>query len=57
MMSLTLTALQPLKTIRAYRSIDEDAFFGQNALQVRASGVVRVGDVVRIIKTQPSPFK
>lgn len=48
--------LQPLKTIRAYRGIEDDAFFGQNAMQVRAEGIVRVGDLVRVVQTQPSPF-
>lgn len=43
--------IEPLKTLRSYRLVGEQAMFGQNLICVEKSGVIRVGDVIKVIST------
>ena len=47
------TDREPLKTLATYRSFSNKLFFGQNVL-CRGTGMVRIGDEIRIVKTKPS---
>lgn len=45
------TALEPLRTLSGYRRTDDGVIFGMNAIH-ESAGRVRVGDPVKIIKTE-----
>jgi len=47
------TDREPLKTLATYRSFSNKLFFGQNVL-CRGTGMVRIGDEIRIVKTKHS---
>ena len=46
------TGVEPLRTLSEYRRVNGKVWFAQNAL-VRAGGVVRVGDAVRVTAAAP----
>ncbi|GMI27026.1 hypothetical protein TeGR_g12336 [Tetraparma gracilis] len=47
---------EPMETLRTFRAMSkrhpEDVFFGQNVAATRGSGVLRVGDVVEVLKRE-----
>lgn len=48
-------AVEPLKTLRTFRAVNEAVMFGQNVIFHGASGRVRVGDTVTVTSTEVTP--
>ena len=46
---------EPLKTLATYRAFNNKLYFGQNVL-CRGRGMIKIGDEMKIIKTEPAPI-